>query len=59
MHEGATDGVRGWEGDRRVCMREQQIKWEGDSEGMHEGATDGVRGWEGDRRVCMREQQIK
>ena len=42
-----------------VCMREQQIKWEGDSEGMHEGATDGVRGWEGDRRVCMREQQIK
>ena len=29
-------------------MREQQIKREGDSEGMHEGATDGVRGWEGD-----------
>ena len=40
-------------------MREQQIKWEGDSEGMHEGATDGVRGWEGHRRVCMREQQMK
>ena len=43
MYEGATDEVRGWEGD---------------SECMHEGATDGVRGWEGDSE-CTREQQMK
>ena len=43
MHEGATDEVRGWEGD---------------SEGMHGGARDEVRGWEGDSE-CTREQQMK
>ena len=43
MYEGATDGVR---------------EWEGDSEGMHEGATEEVRGWEGDSE-CTREQQME
>ena len=43
MYEGATDEVRGWEGD---------------NEGMHEGARDEVRGWQGDSE-CTREQQMK